>query len=594
VRQALRTTGALLGLGWSVAPRLMSVTVALATIGALASVGYTAGFRVVVDAVERGDRAGVVLGVLVIAVLFTLGWALTILGASRGSVLTDRVNLVLGERIGRLAGALPGVAIFERPDDLRRLDQLRAERRKLAAAPRQLVGAWQVALRAGAMVVLLATVYPPILIVPLFALAPALAARRAARAVQRSDDALADDRRLLDELFALSTDPRAARDLRTYGIAAPMAERHAALGEAIRGQALRGALRGAAWEALGWVVFAAAFVAAIVALVLRAAHGDASPGGVVMAVSLMRRAQTQVARGGDSATSVSASMQAAAQLRWLEDRVAAERAPQRTSRPPARLERGIVLDGVTFAYPDAALPVLRGLDLELPAGTTVALVGENGAGKTTLVKLLTGMYRPTEGAVRVDGVALEGLSLDAWRARTTATFQDHQRFALLIQQAVGAGDLPRLNDRDRVLAALDRAGGRELVAGLPRGLDTQLGRVFGGVELSGGQWQRVALARGLMRRDPLLIVLDEPTAALDAAAERALFDRYAQAARAGASARGAVTLLVTHRFTSARAADLIVVLDGGAIVEAGDHDALVRAGGRYAELHALLARSYER
>jgi ATP-binding cassette subfamily B protein len=222
----------------------------------------------------------------------------------------------------------------------------------------------------------------------------------------------------------------------------------------------------------------------------------------------------------------------------------------------------------------------------------VALVGENGAGKTTLVKLLTGMYRPTDGVLRVDGVELAELALDAWRARTTATFQDHQRFALLLRETVGIGDLPRVDDRDAVLAALERAGGHELVARLPRGLDTQLGRPFGGVELSGGQWQRLALARGLMRQDPLLIVLDEPTAALDAAAERALFERYARAARAGAAARGAITLLVTHRFSSARAADHIVVLEGGAVVETGHHDALVRAGGRYAELHALLARSY--
>jgi ABC-type multidrug transport system fused ATPase/permease subunit len=594
VRRALRTTGALLGLGWSVAPGLLSATAARATVGALASVGYTAGFRLVVDAAGRGDRAGVVVGVVVVAVLFTLGWALTILGASRGSVLTDRANLMLGERIGRLAGALPGVAVFERPEDLRRLDQLRAQRRQLAAAPRQLIGAWQVVLRAGAMVGLLATVYPPVLVVPLFALAPALAARRAARVLQRSDDALADDLRLADELFALSTDSRAARDLRTYGIAAPLAARHAALGEAIRRRALRGALHGAAWEALGWLVFAAAFVAAIVALVLRAAHGDASPGGVVMAVSLMRRTQTQVARGSDSAMGLSAAMQTAAHLRWLEDRVAAERPPRTARRPPERLQRGIVLDGVSFAYLGAATRVLRGVDLELPAGATVALVGENGAGKTTLVKLLTGMYRPTDGVVRVDGVDLAELALDAWRARTTATFQDHQRFALLLRETAGIGDLPGVDDRDAVLTALGRAGGQELVARVPRGLDTQLGRPFGGVELSGGQWQRLALARGLMRQDPLLIVLDEPTAALDAAAERALFERYARAARAGAAARGAITLLVTHRFSSARAADHIVVLEGGAVVETGHHDALVRAGGRYAELHALLARSYDR
>jgi ATP-binding cassette subfamily B protein len=163
---------------------------------------------------------------------------------------------------------------------------------------------------------------------------------------------------------------------------------------------------------------------------------------------------------------------------------------------------------------------------------------------------------------------------------------------VLARHAVGVGDLPRRDEEDAVRDALGRAGRGDGLAGLPEGLDTELGRAFGGHEPSGGQWQRIALARGLMRTDPLLLVLDEPTANVDPPTERAVFERYARAARAGTGAGGAITLLVSHRFATARAADLIVLLEDGRVVETGTHEELVRAGGAYAELHELQARAY--
>jgi ATP-binding cassette subfamily B protein len=587
----LRDTASLLALGWRAAPGLFAASVLLAVVGSVASVSYTLGFRITIDAVERGDAHAVAFGVVVIAVLFTLAWACGTLGASRNSVLTDRVNLGLGARIGALVGALPGLEHFERAEDLRRIEQLHAGRRALAGAPRQLLGILQVGLRAGAIVVLLATIYPAIVVVPAFALAPAFATRRATSMRQHSDDQLGDDRRLLGALFALLTDAASARELRTAGAVGSIAARHKALAETIRHRALRTALLAAALEAAGWVVFAGAFVTAILALVLRAAHGHASPGSVVMAVSLMRRAQTQVSRGTDSASSFGNSLGTAAQLRWLQARVD-ETAPG-GAPVPERLDDGVRLESVSFAYPGSPQAILGGVDLHLPAASTVALLGANGAGKSTLVKLLTGMYRPDGGTIRIDGADLAALDLAAWRERTTATFQDFQRLQLLLQEAVGVGDLTQIDDQHAVSRALERAGGSTLGERLPDGLHTQLGRTFpGGRDLSGGQWQRVALARGLMRTDPLLVVLDEPTAAMDAASERALFDHYAAAARDAATTTGAITLLVTHRFSSARAADLIVLLDEGRIVEAGTHSDLIEAGGAYAELYDLQAQAY--
>jgi ATP-binding cassette subfamily B protein len=246
-----------------------------------------------------------------------------------------------------------------------------------------------------------------------------------------------------------------------------------------------------------------------------------------------------------------------------------------------------------FQYPGSATPVLDGVSLLLPAGSVVALVGENGAGKTTLVKLLTGMYAPTAGRIMVDAADLGRMDPGQWRARTSAAFQDFARLELLAREAVGVGDLPRLEEREAVGTALERAGAGELRGRLPDGLETQLGRDWeGGTELSGGQWQKLALARAMMRDAPLLLILDEPTASLDAEPEHALFERYARASRRSAASAGTVTVLVSHRFSTVRMADLIVVLENGRVQEMGDHGALMSAGGLYAELYELQAQAY--
>jgi ATP-binding cassette subfamily B protein len=259
------------------------------------------------------------------------------------------------------------------------------------------------------------------------------------------------------------------------------------------------------WEAAGWILYAAGFGGAIIALVLRAAHGDASPGAVVEVVSLLRRAQRQVTGATTSAGSFATAATTADRLLWLEDYVAGI-APGAGEPAPAELTQGTSFDHVTFIYPGQETPVLNDICLTLRAGTTVAVVGENGAGKSTLIKLLTGMYFPTSGRITVDGRNLADISPQQWRMATTGAFQDFARFAMSLGDSVGAGDLTRIGDREPVLSAIHRAGAEDLVeekgegeAGGGLGLDTLLGPYVGGRALSGGQWQRLALARGLMR-----------------------------------------------------------------------------------------------
>jgi ATP-binding cassette subfamily B protein len=312
-----------------------------------------------------------------------------------------------------------------------------------------------------------------------------------------------------------------------------------------------------------------------------------------MTVSLIRRSQGTLASATAGSASMLATLTTADRLMWLEDHHAAAAAAAGTEPAPRSLRSAISLRDLSFQYPGTERTVLSRVNLDFPAGATVAIVGENGSGKTTLVKLLLGMYRPTSGTIEVDGVPLAEIDHDAWRARCTAAFQDFSRFSLPAVESVGVADLPDLTSEPLALAALDRAGAADLPGQLPDGLSTYVGSPYtNGHNLSGGQWQKLALGRAMRSPEPLLVVLDEPTASLDAHAEHALFERYAAAAAAYGAAAGTVTILVSHRFSTAAMADLIVYLEDGHVIEAGTHDELLSRSGRYAELFTLQAQGY--
>jgi ATP-binding cassette subfamily B protein len=257
--------------------------------------------------------------------------------------------------------------------------------------------------------------------------------------------------------------------------------------------------------------------------------------------------------------------------------------------PVAPVERGLRFEGVTFGYPGTDRVILDGLDLWVPAGSSLAIVGENGAGKTTLLKLLARFYDPVGGRILLDGVDLRDLDLAVLRARLAVIFQDFVRYQLPARDNVGFGAVRRLDDTDLLQRAAAGVGVLDRIKALPDGWDTPLAREFGGVDLSGGEWQRVALARALMAQlgsAADLLVLDEPTASLDVRLEHELYERFADLSR------DRTTLLVSHRFSTVRMAERIVLLVGGRVVEDGSHDELVAAGGRYAVLYEMQASHY--
>jgi ATP-binding cassette subfamily B protein len=355
------------------------------------------------------------------------------------------------------------------------------------------------------------------------------------------------------------------------------------------GPVARSRATSAAWYSLAWGIFGAGYVGGVVFV---ATGLDAPAGDVLLVLAAGSRLSQYIgATVGEIGFLRGIWMDGAQRLAWLEDYAAALTASADLAVPD-RLERGITCERVSFAYPGTERLVLEDVSLELPAGAVVAIVGENGAGKSTLVKLLAKLYSPTSGQILVDGQDLGRMPADQWRARMAGAFQDFFRFELRARHSVGLGDEPRRDDEPAVVAAVDRAGAHDVIDRFERGLDTQLGPTWPeGVEVSFGQWQKLALARGFMRDEPLVLVLDEPTAALDAETEHALFERYAAGAR-GAAASGRITILVSHRFSTVRMADLIVVLDGARVVEVGTHAELMAHGGQYSELYDIQAAAY--
>jgi ATP-binding cassette subfamily B protein len=511
-----------------------------------------------------------------------------------------------------LVAAPSDITALERPDTADRIELVRQDFERYRMALQALLTGAGVLLAIGVTAVLLYSVDPLLLLLPVVAVPPFVLGRRAERIRDAGKRAAARDHRAAKHFFDLATTAAPAKELRVFRLAGEIQRRHREAGGRAMDTLRRAELRAALVHGLGQLIFAAGYGGGVLLAVHAAAGGRSSVGTVVLTVSLAVLVNQQVA----AAVTVMQDLQrmSVAQSRLLELREsltgpnegrahaaavpASASASASASVPtltpaPARISRGIELAGVAFQYPGRSAPALNGIDITLPPGATVALVGENGAGKSTLVKLLCGLYEPTAGRILVDGTDLRDLPAGGWSERISAGFQDFARLELPVRDTVGAGDLSRGGDDGAVLDALDRASATGMMQLLPNGLSTQLGRSYAeGVELSGGQWQKLALARAFMRRVPLLLVLDEPSSALDPDAEYKLFHRYAREAERVAAAAGGITLLVSHRLSNIQTADLIIVLAGGTVAEAGNHDDLVRCGGIYAELYGLQAAAY--
>ncbi|WBB53732.1 ABC transporter ATP-binding protein [Verrucosispora sp. WMMD573] len=566
---------------------LMLLSAVAAPLGALA-------LKVTTDAVLQQDVGSAVAGGLAVAVLaicvLTMGHFAHVAYFELSELNTLQFDCELIE----LANGSAGLAHHERAEYSDRIAVLRQELPRLGwSGMSGLLSTVSLGLAMVVTGVVLAELEPLLLLLPLAAVAPVLASQRGQRLRgQARDDAAAHTRRAR-HLFGLATSADAAKEIRVSRARDLLLRRHANSWAAASEVHARAEWRATALLIGGQLVFSLAYIAAVLLVVRDAAANRATVGDVVLVIALATQVNHQVTQGVMLLGDLQRMAQALSRLRWLRELIARQAPEPADEELPSTISGGIDLVDVGFTYPGTDRPVLADVNLHLPAGTTVALVGENGSGKTTLVKLLCRFYQPTAGTIKVDGVDLQRVPLDRWRSRIAAGFQDFVRFELTAQRAVAVGDLTVLDDREAALRGLARARSGGIVTQLPDGLDTQLGKSYtDGAELSGGQWQKLALGRAMMREGPLLLVLDEPTAALDAQAEHSLFEQYAESARRIGKKSGGITLLISHRFSTVRMADVILVIGDGRIVESGDHDSLMARDGLYAELFTLQANSY--
>lgn len=588
-----RTAATLVSLAFSAAPRRAGVAIVTELLGALLTLLASYQIQNVVQAAATGDRQHALRAGLTLAVTGGLGALSYLAYAQALPRMIEAVTVHLDGELVRLTARIPTLEYADRPTHADKIQLIRGQSQMLAGGLQAVMLNVRMLVTLGGTFVILIGIDPWLALLPIFAIPRALAGQRARQLQVRAQEATAEPMRLRGHIFNHATSPAAGKELRIFGLGAELAKRYRDITATTRHLNVRANWGGATWSSLGDMAFTLGCVAAVAWLVFRAAQGAVSPGGVVLAATLATGLIIQMTFALQFAQYFQAIMTTVERYQWLVDfSDTAAKAASGKAAAPAALRRGLKVEGVNFTYCDRDKPVLTDVSLELPAGRVIALVGENGSGKSTLVKLLCGFYPPSSGRILVDEVDLADIAPAAWRERIGGAFQDFTNFEVVMRESVGLGDLPRLGDGDRVTAALGRAGAADL-AKLDgrRGLDMMLGKTWGGVDLSGGQWQKLALARALMRDDPLLVVFDEPAAALDASAEHDLFERFAAEARSGQSAHRA-TLLISHRFSTVRMADAIAVLDGGRICEFGSHEALIGAGGKYAELFEIQASAY--
>ena len=545
---------------------------------------------------------GVELGLVVLQASLTRGLGLvrSILGSRLG---TD-VNVAILERATALE-----LRHFEDPDFY---DRLSRARREASSRPMSLISESfalvQNVLTLGGYAVLLLQFSPWVVLALMVATIPAtIAEMRFSKATFRLRNWRSpDSRRLVYLEYVLANDEH-AKEVKLFGLGPMFLARYKELAERFHAEDTKLATRRSVVTTLLSLLATAAFYASYGAMAILAATKRLSLGNMTMYVLAFRSGQQAFQSILSGIGSIyEHNLYMSNLFAYLDGSVAAEdeanaalpELPRQSTSASAAKEKadgeapelGIRLENVSFRYPGQAKDdkwVLRNIDLFIPRGQSVALVGQNGAGKTTLVKLVTRLYEPTEGRLLLDGKDLRAWDRAELLARFGVVFQDFNQYQLKLRENVGVGSVEHLEEVTRIERAVEQGGAEGLVAGMASGIETPLGRWFqDGVELSGGQWQKVALARGFMREQADILVLDEPTAALDAEAEHAVFDRFKHLAK------GRTTLIISHRFPTVRMADRILVLEKGAILEDGTHDALLAADKTYAHLYKMQAEGY--
>ena len=589
---SLRNIRPLLGMVWETSPTLVMATAGLRLIRALLPLAALWVPKLILDAVVvRISRGTGDLGRIwkLVALEFAIAVAGDVLGRLNtlfDSLLGDRFTNRVSVRLIRHATALD-LASFEDPVFYDKLERARRQTTARLGLLAGILNLGQDGLSLASLSAGLIVFSPWLMVLLVAAVVPAFLGETHFTTLAYSVlYRWTPQRRELDYLRLLGASNQSAKEVKIFGLGGHLAQRYDEVSERIFEENKKLAKKRAFLGSLLNLVATGGYYGAYVVVLVRTLAGGITIGTFVFLTGAFSRSRGYIEKILSSLNDIS---EQALFLKDLFDFFEME--PLIRSRPgalpaPRPIRAGFEFRNVAFAYPGAEQPVLKNVSFSLHPGEKIALIGENGAGKTTLVKLLARLYDPTEGAILLDGVDLREYDVEDFRKEIGVIFQDYMRYEMLASENIGFGKIEELRERGRVERAAKRSLAESVILRLPNGYDQMLGRRFeGGVDLSGGEWQKFALARAYMR-DAQLLILDEPTATLDARAEYEVFQRFAELTRAR------MAVLISHRFSTVRMADRILVLEHGEIREQGTHSQLLALGGQYAELFELQAAGY--
>ncbi len=554
------------------------------------------GLRLVIDRFQHHDAHGVLVAAALAGGALLLLFAGGYWQASTALLrLREQADIAIDEQILALTSGVPTLQHFDDPGYLDRLEILRIGRFPLTQVVSLLRDTFFLVTSLLTTTALLVSVDPRLGVLPVFMVPVVWVYYRSQGIINATERSVAEHRRRALHLFDIGTGFAEAKELRVLGEERTLQRLYARTWAQVDHDLAHAETRALARRSAAWLLYAGAVSGGLFVAINNPSGGHLSAGALFLAATVAIQLGSQATWAALTATQLSGTLDLARHFVWLSQRATRLRDDAYPLSPkpvPERLHNGITVHHVTFRYPSSSTPALDDVSLELDAGTTVAVVGENGAGKTTLVKLLCGLYTPDTGEIAIDGVPLTSIDPEAWFKPVTVVCQDYAQFEFIARHTVGVGDLPALDDDATVRTAIEHADAASIIRELPQGLETQLGPRFQGSDLSGGQWQRLALARGLMPQRPLLVALDEPTGAVDATTEQSLLERFVTQAHELAHQTGAIIIFVSHRYSTVRSADHIVVLDQGRLIEQGTHDGLIEMNGAYAELYQRQAAAY--
>lgn len=577
---------------WETSPVLSLLTLALRCISALLPLAMLWVSKLVIDVVVRAIRhqptsQGLVWKLLVLDLILalasdTLGRFVTLIDSLLGDRFTNHVTIRLMEHATTL-----DLVSFEDPVFYDKMERARRQTTARLGMLAGLAGMMQQLLTFLSLVSAVIFIYPWLVVLLVVATIPVfLGETREAMLNYSLLFRYTPERRELDYLRYLGASNESAKEIKIFGLGQYLTQRSRVLFEKFFAENKRLAVRRAVRGTLTNLVPTAAYYGAYALIVFRAVQGRLTVGDVTLVIGAFSRIRINMDNLLSGLVNVSEQALFIKDLFEFFETKPTIVSPDSALPAPRPIRSGFVFENVSFAYAGAARNSLTNVSFEFYPGERIALVGENGAGKTTLVKLLARLYDPTEGRIRLDGIDLREYSVDDLRQEIGVIFQDYMRYDMLAMENIGLGRVDELANEERVRMSADKSLASPVLKNLANGFRQMLGRRFeGGVDLSTGQWQKIALARAYMR-DAQILILDEPTASLDARAEYEVYQRFVDLTS------GKMAVLISHRFSTVRMADRILVLEGGRIVEQGSHSHLVAMGGKYSELFELQAAGY--